>query len=416
MNPSYLKSFLQLTSAEFIGAAIVIGFAPIISRMYSAADFGHYELYYSFATIATAVSMMGYERSILLVNSEQEQFDALLVAAACLSITFLFTFFCVTLVGQLADNQHIALVWTWALPLFVLSAGLNNLLYTYLTRLGQFSVLASLKVVSSLVAMVTQVAFAMGNLGFVGLVLSNLFTQFLVAIYLLIVSKSQISSRPISMNRRRIFDLAMKHWRLPILFLPGNVLSIFTKSIPTIFFARIDMDLLGYLAFTRRIMGLPLGALGSSMQRIYENALSNEITKTGKPLKVVLKSLRIFSCVGLLLFVGLVVVGRPAIPLLFGNQWLPAIPFVILFGFDFCNKFVFGSISSIMFFGKLPKFDIFWHLLNLLVVTMCFVAASHYQLSILWTAVAYVITSSLTYQLYGIAMVYFSTRADLLKS
>lgn len=382
--------------------------------MYAVADFGHYELYFAIATLTTSVSMFGYERSILLENTPQGQFDGLLLSAFCLvCVTIAATIF-LLVYGRNCDDPHVSSVWTWALPSYVLLAGTYNLLSTYLTRLGNFSVLARLKIGSTSVAMISQVGFALCGIGFIGIVISNLISQLIVVTYLGVLCCRRVFGDNLVLNRHQVSQVAWKHWRLPILFLPGNFMAGFTNSIPTMFFANMDINLLGYYAFTRRILGLPLNAIGSSLQRVYSNALSNEIENTGQARNVVMKSFCYYLTTGTILFIGLVLVGVPLIPYLFGSQWTPAIPYVVLFGIEFCNKFVFGGLSSLMFYGKLPKYDIIWQVLNICSVVTCFFLASLLELSVWETVIAYVMTSALSYQLYGVAIIWLSNRSDLL--
>src|SRR5262245_8313247 len=77
---SFGRSVSVLASGTAAGQALALLAAPLLTRLYSPADFGHLQLYVSIMTFAMLTSTWRYELAILLPKANEEAAEVLAVA------------------------------------------------------------------------------------------------------------------------------------------------------------------------------------------------------------------------------------------------------------------------------------------------------------------------------------------------
>ena len=183
---------------------------------------------------------------------------------------------------------------------------------------------------------------------------------------------------------------------------PGNLLNNLVQSLPIFFLGRMDSQVLGYYGLARRIIEFPLQFVSSAVQRLYAKELLDEIEKTGAGFNAYKKNLKIFGFLAVVLIIGLLTMTRSLLPILFGLEWMPAVPYVMILGILISVRFVFGGLSFILVLGKAPKIALLWQIFFAIVMIITFLVCHFTKCSSIITILYYVIVGVFSYIFYGL--------------
>jgi O-antigen/teichoic acid export membrane protein len=248
----------------------------------------------------------------------------------------------------------------------------------------------------------TQLFFGWLNLGYWGLVYSTIMVQMIAFILYFKPFYVQYKGdfKYFSLKSSKI--IMKTYWRLPFIVFPGNFLNNLVQSLPVFFLGRVDSQILGYYGLAQRIIGFPLKLVTAAVQRLYVKELTDEIEKTGIGVNAYKKNLKIYGMIAFVLILGLLTFTKPLLPILFGNEWLPAVPFAVVLGILFSVRFIFGGLSFVMVIGKAPIIGIYWQVFFAVGMTLSFLVCEWLEASPFITMLSYVLVGVFSYLIYGV--------------
>ena len=404
-NSEYIQNFTALAGSEIVAQVILIGVTPILTRVYSPAEFGQYEFFKTSGLLLVVVGFLNYDASIYTSKNETERINSVL-----LSVFVLFAICTITSIGLFIFNDFFVQVfqckikngWFWTLPLYAFFAALTNLMLVVLTKDGSFKLISFIKIIVSILVASTQLFFGWLKWGYWGLVYSTIMVQMIAFVLYLKPFYVQCKGdfKDFSLKSSKI--IMKTYWRLPLIVFPGNFLNNLVQSLPVFFLGRVDSQILGYYGLAQRVIGFPLKFVTAAVQRLYVKELTDEIEKTGIGVKAYRKNLKIYGIIAIVLILGLLIFTKPLLPILFGNEWLLAVPYVNILGILFSVRFVFGGLSFVMVLGKAPIIDIFWQVFFAVVMTLSFIVCEWIEASPFITMLSYVLAGVFSYFFYGV--------------
>jgi O-antigen/teichoic acid export membrane protein len=270
-----------------------------------------------------------------------------------------------------------------------------------LTKDGSFILLSKIKILISILIASTQLLFGWLNMGYWGLIYSTIVVQIIAFTIYFRPFFIQYSNSFALFTRSDMKSVMIDNWRMPLIVLPGNFINNLTQSLPVFFLGRIDYQVLGYFSLARRIIDFPLKFITAAAQRLYIKELTDEVQTTGLGQMTFRKNLKLYGIIATILFLGIITLTKPLVPILFGAKWTLAVPYIILLGFLFSVRFVFGSLSFVMVLGKAPKFDIYWQVGFGLIITLVFLLSDYLSWSPLQSITIYTIAGVFSYFTYG---------------
>ena len=164
-----LQATLTLLAGGALAQALPLLLGPLLTRLYTPAQFGHFTLYAAVAANLAVVACARYEYALPLATDETEARDLL---ALCVRVLLAVTLLSALLAAGLMASGALAEAGLWAwLPLAVAAAGAAQLLTLWATR-GQRSVaLAAARVTQYGGAALAQAGAGLVHAGTLGLVL-----------------------------------------------------------------------------------------------------------------------------------------------------------------------------------------------------------------------------------------------------
>ena len=264
------------------------GITPVISRLYSPADFGLFGSFYVIVTVIGAGITLQYSQALMMPKEDDEA--ANVMALSFLSVAGTVTL--CTLILLLFSGPFLRLfraadmgMLIWVLPVAILINGFNQTSEAWCVRRKAFRRTALSQVVRSVTAGTGQVILGFAGTGSAGLVggavigdgaaNANLVRLIFVNDWKLIRSALSWSS---------IRRLGREYHDFPLYLTPQNVLNAASQGLPIILLANsFGLTVAGYYAFGIRMVQAPMNlVLGALRQVLFQKA--SETHNQGKPL------------------------------------------------------------------------------------------------------------------------------------
>jgi len=413
----YVKNFTALAGSEVIAQLIIIGVMPFLTRIYTPVEFGQYEFFKTTSLLLVVVGFLNYDVSVYTAKNSSERinsilFTALVLTCICLASSVLLFLFNDIFVKY--SGSEIKEGWFWTLPIYAFFSALTNLMMIVFTKSGSFKLLAGLKILVSIMVALTQLFFGWLGMGYWGLVYSTIIVQFIAFVIYFIPFFNEFKNCAKECSLAEMRKIVLTNWRLPVIVFPGNFLNNLAQSLPVFFLGKMDSQILGYYGLARRVIEFPLKFVASAVQRLYVKELTDEIKNTGTGKLAYIKNLKLYGVFAVLLILGILSLTKPLLPILFGKEWEPAVPYVMILAVLFSVKFVFGGLSFVMVIGKAPKIDIVWQICFALVVAITFIICINFQIELINTMIAFVVVGIFSYVCYGMLSYHVARSNNLL--
>ena len=268
-----LRNVAVLASGTAAAQAITVAISPVLTRLYSPAEFGIFGVFMAVAAIIVTIAALNYELAIIIAHDDDEAND---VTALCLLIlvgTTLISWIVLLLIGDwLAAKlgSPAATAFLQLVPLFVLIGGLVNVGYAWANRAKFYGSISIGAMWRSIGAASFQVLSGLLGAGPLGLIIGHTFGSAVQQTALLWTLRRQ----RIGLIRRMLnFDnlrrVARSHSRFPKYNVPVMLLITVSKHFPSMFLAGFfSPAAAGLYWFTMRLLEMPSNLIGEAVRRV----------------------------------------------------------------------------------------------------------------------------------------------------
>ncbi len=325
-----VRAALLLGSATAATQAIAVLLAPVYSRLYTPADYGVFGVYNSIIATALTIGCLCYETGIPICEDDQE-------AAGLTSLSVVLVFLrglgVAAVLGARAllgvQGNGYQLGWySWLIPVGIIGAGVYRALRYWALRrknMGAIARTAGSQLISS-----TAI-----NLGFgilspspLGLILAAIAGYSsgvwgLARRTELLPCVKTVSRKP--QFGRRLWTLAKKYRRLPLIGAPSTLFNSLGLYLPGILLAPyFGADFAGQFLMGMKMVSLPVGLIGGALSQVFFSSAAAVARE--QPHEMARFFHRVFirgaACSLLILLVGLV--APWVVPFALGEKWRPA--------------------------------------------------------------------------------------------
>lgn len=330
------------------GTAIaqVIGFIlmPVISRLFTPADFGVFGSFNAVVGVIAAGITLEYEQAIMLPKEKNDAFLLFFISCiAILIISFLCLLACLIAPIYLMALIKVPEIWGLVLLLFsVFITGCNIVLQAWCVRAKAFQYTSSSQVIRSLSANSMQVGFGFFKIGPIGLIMSNVLADLIASINLFRVFYRDVMRSSPEINWVRIKQLAKEYRDFPIYSASQNVINAISSGIPVLLLTHFfGIAVAGGYAFGTRLLFTPMGLLTRALRQVLFQKAGETQHHGGSLLSLYTKVTVGLFAVGIFPAVIIITWAPQIFSLIFGTQWYMAGEYarslMIWVLFVFCN-------------------------------------------------------------------------------
>lgn len=320
----FTRNVLTLLTGTTITQAIPIAISPILTRIYTAEDFGVYALFAALTAILGAISNGRYELAIMLPIKHDY---AINIAAFAIIITFFMSLFLLIIVlffnssiASILGNEDIS-IWLFFVPVAVFFTGLFNSLRYYNTRIKSYNDISKALIIKSITLAIIQIVmgfFRVGPGGLIsGSVVSNIFAN--TRLFRNTFSKKNILSQ---ITIAKMKALAKRYIDFPKFSLAAIFANTLSKNLTNIMVSSFySITTLGFYSFIQRILGVPSSLIGASIGHVYFQAATKEKQKSGSVIITLRSTTKKLILLGFPVFFVLFFVIEDLFSFVFGEEW-----------------------------------------------------------------------------------------------
>lgn len=270
---SFARHVGVLTSGTVFAQGLAILAMPLLTRLYSPEDFSLLAVYVAIIGIVTVVSCLRYNIAIPLPEDDADGLALVAIALiAAVAVSALFA-----LPTLLAPTQTAALLgqpmlapYLWMVPVGVLLASTYNALQYWSSRKKRFGLITRTRISRAVGGVGTQVAIGAATTSPFGLVFGHMLYGGLGVVGLLRDLLRQDRQVLHELTAARIVEQSRTYRRFPIWSVPEALFNTAGVQLPVILIAALAAGPeAGFLMLAMRVMGLPMGLIGSSVAQVF---------------------------------------------------------------------------------------------------------------------------------------------------
>lgn len=367
-----MKNVLMIMSGTFLSQILPILFFPILSRLYTPADYGILGIFMSVSMLLTVVSNLQLNHAILIPKQDK---DALSILFSGVNIIFYFSL--LMCVPSLLFAKKVSSLlnagdypyWMYFLPLTILFSGINIQLSSWFIRTAKFKVITRSRVGAALASVIVSLGTVLIVKGPFGLVASYFSSAAMNTIILLCAfeHKDDFRLQHVQLIRENI----VRYQQFSIYTLPTEVLSNFTQQLPLFIFSIFSgVQSVGWFSRSRQILGIPITYFSSSIGEVYKQKASDVFRNNPADLRpLFIKTLLHLSLVAIVPFLGIVLFAPVVFAIAFGENWREAGVFTQALALMYFLKLIFSPLSYNFYLFEKQRLDLVLHLLIVLVTS-----------------------------------------------
>lgn len=352
----FLKFFIMIFSGTLLAQIVTIAISPILTRLYTPAEFGVYGTYIAIVSLLIVFATGRYEFAINATETKKDAVSVYRIVKYLTLVTSAVVFVIILLFSSTIKNllgfnfSHKILYF---IPATLLLMGLLQGSSYFLNREKDFPTLSKSKIIQSLGNGSTSVSAGLMNLGVIGIIIGNIMGVLLSYVY------QKLKNTHIKANKfdgENIKSNLLKYKQYPIYNAPSAFFDNLAIQAPILILLRFFSEAtVGFYSLTTRVIGLPLGLISASISQVFLSQIS-ELHRNNESYKaVVLKVAKYLALLGLIPLCVISVFGPKLFSLIFGSEWDTAGEYARILSLGYYFKFVVSPLSVIFFINQRVK-------------------------------------------------------------
>lgn len=379
----FSKNVANVVGGTLISQLITISLSPVLSRIFSPADFGLYSIFINLAATTAVVSTFRYEFAVMLPKKDEE---AINVVSLSFLITALYSL-AVFLIFQLSGRALLALIHSEEIEsyipfvaLYVFFFGAMNTLNYWLSRVKKFRQLSYGKVAQSTGTALFSIVFFYFGRNHGGLIIGAVLGQVSIGVLYLIFFRGDWLRLKAQVSWMKMKELFNRYIHFLSFNTPHSLLNVGQDlMVAALIKYYFGSEAAGFFFLSYRILKLPAGIISSAtgqvfFQRVSElypdaDAMQHQITKVYK--KLFLYSIPIF---------GTVLIGGPVLfSLVFGGDWREAGVYSQILSPTLMMAFILGPVSMIAVVVKMQHYNMLIGIADIIIRTVSLIIGGIYN-------------------------------------
>lgn len=365
----YARNVITLMTGTGLAQAIPVAISPILTRLYSPADFGTLALYTAIVSIASVLVTGRYELAIMLPKNDRDAMHIVVLAAGLSCVISGVLLVVVVLfnhqITQLLGAPDLA-GWLYWGPVSTLLMGIYTSLNYWSNRKGHYRRLAINRVVQAGSVSITQLVSGYIKTGALGLLAGQLIGQILstVALARFIIIEDGFLFKKI--ERKRAFALSTRYINFPKYMIAGQLMNTTSGYLP-IFLLSILFGpaVAGLYSLSQRVLVAPTSLIGGAVGDVYRNEAARIYRNTGNCLALFKKALLRLAAASFFLCAPIFFFGEDIFGFVFGERWRSAGDIASTLSVMVFFQMISSPLSQTVLFANMQKLDMAWQFLRL---------------------------------------------------
>jgi len=320
---TFARHVMTLASGTAVGQVLLVLSLPVLTRLYSPADYGALAVYASTLTVLLVVASLRFELAIPLPEDDS-------VAGSLLALSLLSLAAVTALVGLMVWLAGAALVarakvpalqpYLWLIPIGLAGAGVFQALSYWAIRRRAFSRIARAKVSQGVGQVAVQVGLGIARAGAPGLLIGDVVGRVAGGggVTLLALRDRAFAH----VTRESIAAAALRYRRFPLLMTPSGLLNIGSLQLPSILFAAgFGAAAAGLYALSYKMLVLPTMLVAQAVGQVFLSRAAAVSTEPARLRALADRTALALFAGGLPVFCAMAIGGPEIVSAVMGAQW-----------------------------------------------------------------------------------------------
>ncbi|MCK6258821.1 lipopolysaccharide biosynthesis protein [Fictibacillus sp. KIGAM418] len=381
----FLKNILVLAGGTAFAQGLLALCSPVLTRLYTPADFGLLQTYVSVLSIAAVIASWRYEMTIPLPKSDR-------TAASLLVLSMMITFFMggvMAVIFFLFQHElekfqtfQSLIDYLWLLLLSFLGVGIYQSLNYWAVRKGAFKDIARTKVTQSFGQIAIQVVFGLLMFRPSGLLLGDAAGRVMGSGRLSLSLLKEDSKVLKEITVKSIIESAKRYRSFPLISSWSALLNgIGQQLAPLLIISFFGAAAGGWFALGQRVIGMPMLLIGKSVSQVYFGEASDRLKKNEGIMDLYQKTAVKLFLIGVLP-IAVLFVGSPYLfSLFFGTEWREAGLYVQSLSLMFLGHFVVVPLSQTLYIIEKQSWQFYWDLGRVVIILAIFMVVKDMGMS-----------------------------------
>jgi O-antigen/teichoic acid export membrane protein len=326
---SFVRSSMALMSGTVLSQGILFLVAPLLSRIFSVADFGNLANYNAWVSFLALLASLRYEHAIIVAKDRAATARAVaLTAVLCVVSTVVYAFGAALFYYLAPSNKYLlALDGVVALiPPGILCIALSSVFIQLTVRTGRFRRLATVMVLQAVLTVTIQISLGLLHIDnglVIGTIAGAVFTGIVLA--WLLLRDGELTGVLSVVSPRALKSTAQEFVAFPRYTLTADALNVLVQQFTPVFvLALFNPAAAGLYAFAIRIARIPLIVISTAVGNVVRKEGAEHLSRRGNLRGLYLPIVRWLFLLGTVPFLAMLFLGRQIFIVVFGAQWAEA--------------------------------------------------------------------------------------------
>ncbi|HCV0083539.1 TPA: type 8 capsular polysaccharide synthesis protein Cap8K [Staphylococcus aureus] len=402
LNKFIGDSFLMILSSG-IAQVILIITTPIITRLYSPAEFGEFTIFSNIAMILIPIINARYD--LLIVNAKNDR-SANILSQISFLISLLILLILIPILA----------ISAWLYPNFILDfifiiimlflVSLTNIFTNYLNKERKYKVLSLINVFRAGSMALLQIIFGLLSLGSLGLII-GFSLSYITGITL--GYKTFKKHFNIVRNKEETKALFLENKNQLVYSTPSILLNSLSFSVVVFFIGILYTNTeVGIYGMAIRVLGIPVTIISLGLSKIFMQQANDYYIERGNFRNLLLKFSSTLVIVSIILYVPLYLFSEELVNILLGHSWVDAVTVIKIVIPLFVIRLIVSTVSLSVIVLQKQQLELILQALFLIGTTVTFVISKMLNLTFLNFVSINTAVLIVSYMIFFIALYYFA--------
>ncbi|ATY55836.1 TPA: oligosaccharide flippase family protein [Staphylococcus argenteus] len=402
INKFISDSFLMILSSG-IAQIILIVTTPIITRLYSPAEFGEFTIFSNIAMILIPIINARYD--LLIVNAKNDRIANILSQISFLiSLVIILILIPVFMVSALLFPNFILDFIFIIIMLFLVS--LTNIFTNYLNKERKYKVLSLINVFRAASMALLQIIFGCLAFGSLGLIIG--FSLSYIA-GLTLGYRTFKKHFNIVKDKEEAKEIFLENKNQLVYSTPSILLNSLSFSVVVFFIGILYTNTeVGIYGMAIRVLGIPVTIISLGLSKIFMQQANDYYIEYGNFRNLLLKFSSALIIVSIILYVPLYLFSEELVNILLGKNWVDAIIVIKIVIPLFVVRLIVSTVSLSVIVLQKQQLELILQALFLVGTTITFIISKIFSLTFLNFVSINTIVLVFSYIIFFIALFYFA--------
>jgi lipopolysaccharide exporter len=318
-----MKLFSATLAGQILGTILI----PFISRLYSPADFGVFQLFFSIVSLIAIISCFSYHRAIMLPEKDEDAAHLVILCLILIIITTIIsTVFLAFFSGYIEKTLNAPGLFNFLLlfPLAIICNSAGYVLGLWVSRREDFGTIAWGNIYSSISGKAVSIGTGIISPSPFGLILGTIVNDATIMIVLAKKTFTDIHYFQ-SASYEKIKQIAYRYKKFPQYNAGANLASTaITQVTPVMLALFFSPAVVGYYAIAYMVIVLPSKLIENSISTVFFQKASVEKNLTGSVKNIVQTVNTRLISVGMFICLIVMILGPELFSFALGARWMTA--------------------------------------------------------------------------------------------